>query len=231
MVVRSARRFGLGALLLLGLLLAGSGTIGAQVQPGATLTAITGTLAVVFGNGSAVQPAPSGTVVRTDDRVATLANSEGLLTFFEGSELQLTQNTTILVRELRISGSEVHITVEDVLGTATGRLASFVNPSSSLSLQSPGGRVIAIIRGSFARLTVFGPDAFQVEVGDCTRPCEIRVDGRTVFQGTGGGAFTIDARGVSSGLHPPELTTEEERDDSQGSENEGSSDTDGGDGG
>ena len=47
-------------------------SVSAQVQRGATLTVLRGEVAVVRANGSAVQPAPSGTTVDTGDEIRTL---------------------------------------------------------------------------------------------------------------------------------------------------------------
>ena len=65
----------LGAVVVLalaGLLLVATGQSSAQVQDGATMTVLRGQVAVVRPDGSAVQPAPSGTVVRPGDEIRTL---------------------------------------------------------------------------------------------------------------------------------------------------------------
>ena len=172
--------------------------VAAQTPQGATLTVVSGEVAVSQASGSAVQPAGSGMTLRVGDQVATVGRSTALVTFFEGSELELGDRTTIIIREVVASGTEVHVTVEDVLGTTFGRVTAFVNPNSSFEIQSPGGKVVALIRGSEARMTVLESGAVNAAVAECTRICEIIVEGVSVFSGTGEAAFGIDQAG---GLH------------------------------
>ena len=122
--------------------------VAAQAPQGATLTVTGGTVAVVKRAGGAVQPAPSGLSLAVGDQVGTVGRSSALVTFFEGTELELGQDTTIILREIRASGTEVHVVVEDVLGSTVNRVQGFVNPNSSYEVQTPGGRVVALIRGS-----------------------------------------------------------------------------------
>lgn len=161
-------------LLLLGLLMLGLAAVAAAQTPqGGTLTVKFGQIAVIRPNGTAAQPAPSGMVLGVGDQVATLGQSTALVTFFEGSELEIGWGTTIIIREIRTVGNEVHFTVEDVLGTATARVKAFVNPNSTYTLQSPGGRVVALIRGSAVRMTVFNNGKVNV---DCIEPPRVNVD-------------------------------------------------------
>jgi hypothetical protein len=154
--------------------------VAAQTPQGATLTVTSGVAGVLRVNGSASQPAPSGMTLGAGDQVATVGQSTALVTFFEGSELEIGWDTTILIREIRTVGNEVHLTVEDVLGTAVARVKAFVNPNSTYSLQSPGGRVVAVVRGSAARMTVFFNGKVMVECIELlpTRPdgCAITVN-------------------------------------------------------
>jgi hypothetical protein len=172
----------------------------AQTPQGATLTVVSGTSAVVQANGGASQPAPSGLTLVVGDRVATLKGSTALVTFFEGSELEIGADSTIIIRELTARGTEVHVTIEDVYGTAIGRVTSIVNPNSTFSLQNPGGSVVALIRGSKATMSVFPNGAVIVGTEDCHLPCEIRVDGAAVSDGPG--SVSIDQNhGVTQGSH------------------------------
>jgi hypothetical protein len=157
------------------LLLALVGVVAAQAPQGATLTVVSGTVGVVKANGSPLQPAPNGLTLAVGDQVATLANSTALVTFFEGSELEMAANTTVVLKEIRSSGNEVHVLVEDVLGTTIGRVRAFANPNSDFRLQNPGGQVVAIARGS----TVFGHSAENSSAVygfvECVRaPCKVQ---------------------------------------------------------
>jgi hypothetical protein len=123
------------------------GVARAQVASGATLTVLRGTVGVVRGNGSAVQPASSGLVLSVGDRVATIGRASALVTFFEGSELELGGDTTIAIQEMDSkSGGQVNIVVENVLGSTVNRIATLTNPGSSYEIVAGG--TVALVRGT-----------------------------------------------------------------------------------
>ena len=86
----------LGLMLALGLLLPPSAA-DAQVQQGATLTILRGQVAVIRPNGSAIQPAPSGTTVDAGDEIRTISKSGALITFFSGTEIEMGEETILVV--------------------------------------------------------------------------------------------------------------------------------------
>ena len=71
-MIRRWSGLAVAALLLVLAATGGPSTTRAQVQQGATLTVLRGQVAVVRPDGSAVQPAPSGTVVAAGDEIRTL---------------------------------------------------------------------------------------------------------------------------------------------------------------
>jgi uncharacterized membrane protein YgcG len=220
-------RLALCALMSLLTLAAAADVARAQTPQGATLTVQNGTVAVVFANGSAVQPAGSGVTLGVGDQIGTVGNATALVTFFEGSELELGPQTTIILREIQSSGNEVHVAVEDVFGTAFGRVKTFASPNSSYRMQNPGGQTVAVIRGSFVRMTVFDTGGVNVAVGDCTRTCEIDYQGKALFQNTGEASFGISNAGaVTQGTQQNSI--EQQNPDQSGG---GGGGGDGGDGG
>jgi hypothetical protein len=162
--------------------LVGTHAVDAQVPQGATLTVVSGQTALVRANGLASQPVASGSALGVGDRIATLGGSTALVTFFEGSEIELGEDTTIILREMRSTGNEVHLTVEDVLGDTVSRVKAFVNPNSVYTVQNPGGHVVAVIRGSTVRFVQYETGGTLV-IADCTRPCTVLSDQREVCQG------------------------------------------------
>jgi len=92
-LVRRFRRTALVNLMVVGVLLALQLAVAipaaAQVGQGATMTVLQGSVAVIRTNGSAVQPAPSGTEVFPGDEIRTLNQSGALITFFAGTEIEL----------------------------------------------------------------------------------------------------------------------------------------------
>lgn len=145
----------------------------AQTPQGATLTTLGGQIGVLRTDGSALQPAPSGLTLTVGNQVATIGQSEALITFFEGTELEIGWNTTIILREITSQGQEVHVTVEDVVGSTVSRIKGFVSPNSSYKIQNPNGQVVALVRGSVAKMNV-GTGGTLV---NCEGDCAIFVDG------------------------------------------------------
>jgi hypothetical protein len=158
------------------------------------------------------------------DRIATVGRSSALVTFFEGSELELGDDATIILREIRATGSEVHVTVEDVLGSTVNRVQAFVNPNSVYQVQTPQGQVVALIRGSVVKFVRFETGGTLVNA-DCHRICTVQFEQGTVCEGNqfacgvdSSGSVTNDPD-YSGGLLQPEQS------------HEGSSGGDGGGGG
>jgi hypothetical protein len=119
-----------------------AGTVLGQISFGATLTVLRGTVSVVDGSGAAVSPAPSGLKLNAGDRVATVGRAAALVTFFDGSEVELGADTTIAIQEASSSGNLVTIIIETVLGTAVHHVNTFVNPNSTYTVISNGTELL-----------------------------------------------------------------------------------------
>src|SRR5262249_8331885 len=91
------------AVLLSGMLLPVAGSQ-AQVGAGATLTVLRGTVAVLKADGSPLASASSGTALGVGDQISTLSGSGALVTFFEGSEVEMGSETTIVISEASRQG-------------------------------------------------------------------------------------------------------------------------------
>jgi hypothetical protein len=114
-----------------------------QISFGATLTVLTGRVSVVRGDGSAVQPASSGLTLNAGDRIATVGKAGALVTFFDGSEIELGADTTIALRDASGQGGVVTFLIEMVLGSAVHRVETLENPNSSYKIVA-GGSVIEV---------------------------------------------------------------------------------------
>src|SRR3954468_5850548 len=120
-------------------------SVGAQVQRGATMTVLRGEVAVVHADGSAIQPAPSGTTVDTGDQIRTLNKAGSLITFFSGTEIEMGADTILEVREITRSGDRVNVSLEQVAGVTLNRVQSLVAGSS---YQIDAGGALAVVRGT-----------------------------------------------------------------------------------
>ena len=178
----------------------------AQTPQGATLTVLNGLVAVVKASGAGIQPASSGISLAVGDQVGTVGHSSALLTFFEGSEMELGEDTTIIIREIRTSGSETHVTIEDVLGRTVSRIKTFANPNSTYQVQNPGGQVTAVIRGSGIVLGVFPSGAVLVGAFDCSAasPCILDIFGMMI-RIVGEGYFLVTPKGEIIEVSPRDV--------------------------
>jgi hypothetical protein len=138
---------------MLGLLVPVANQTSAQIQQGATMTVLAGQVAVLRTNGSAVQPAPSGTEVFPGDEIRTLTQSGALITFFAGTEIELGADTILVVQSVSRPGDRVDVTVREVSGTSVSRVHSFIDAGGGYRVEAGG--VVALVRGS--ELGVLGP--------------------------------------------------------------------------
>lgn len=117
-----------------------------QVTTGASLTVLRGTAAVLKADGSPLSPAPSGLTLGVNDQVATLQASSALITFFDGSEIELGSEATLIIREMSRQGSAVNIRLESVMGSTVHRVIQFTDPASYYLIETP--TTVAAVRGT-----------------------------------------------------------------------------------
>lgn len=167
-------RFGFWLALLITTILAGTAGVPrpalAQVQDGATMTVLRGEVAVVRGDGSAIQPAPSGTVVRAGDEIRTLNNSGAAITFFAGTEIELGEETTLVIEQAARDGSRIDIALRQVFGVSLHRVQALTDPGSSYRVDVGGA--VAVVRGT--DFLVYGPTDENVVGIVCLEDCTDR---------------------------------------------------------
>jgi len=140
----SARRL-LALLALLSMILPPRQVALAQVQDGATMTVLRGEVAVIRPDGSATEPAPSGTILQVGDEIRTLTPAGALVTFFVGTEIEMGSGTVLVVQQITRQGERIEISLRQVLGTTLTRTQTFSDPGSSYRIDAGGA--VAIIRG------------------------------------------------------------------------------------
>jgi len=157
----------------------------AQVQEGATMTVLKGQVAVVHTDGTAVQPAPSGTTVKSGDEIRTLTKAGALITFFAGTEIEMGEDTILAVERVSRDGTKVDISLKQVLGSTLNRVQTLSDPGSSYRIDAGGAT--AVVRGT--TFLLIGPVATSqgnIAAMVCLEDC----DGRTTFAGCVTGPFT-----------------------------------------
>jgi hypothetical protein len=164
-------------LAFLALLLAPAGRAAAQAREGATMTVLLGQVAVVHPDGSAVQPAPSGMTVFPGDEIRTVGKSGALITFFQGTEIELGAETVLGVEGISKQGDRIDVSLKQVLGTAVSRVHTLADNGSSYAIDVGGA--VAVVRGSELWSTTDGrfgaflcrTGYFEIIVGGESRQC------------------------------------------------------------
>jgi hypothetical protein len=140
----------------------------AQIPEGATMTVLRGQVAVVQPSRDSLKPAPSGTVVRVGSEVHTLDESGALVTFFAGTEIELGENTALVVERVSQDGGRVDISLKHVFGASLHRVHALSDPGSSYRVDVGGA--VAVVRGT--EFLVYGPTDESVVgivcLDDCT---------------------------------------------------------------
>ncbi len=160
---------------LLVILLLPARTSAEQVQQGATMTVLRGQVAVLRPDGSAVQPAPSGSIVRAGDEIRTLTQTGALITFFVGTEIELGEETALVIERVELRGAVVDVSLKQVFGASLHRVQTLADPGSAYRVDVGGA--VALVRGT--EFLVYGPTDENVVGIVCLDDC----DGRTTFAG------------------------------------------------
>jgi hypothetical protein len=180
----------LALMALSALLLSKAGVSVAQAQQGATMTVLRGQVAVLHPDGSALQPAPSGTTVFPGDEIRTLGGTDALITFFTGIEIEIGADTVLVVEEVSRQGERVNISLKQVFGVAVSRVQTLADPNSTYQVTLGGA--VAIARGSQSVGAVFHPFAgFFVTQGSwglrhTGEPISLTADGDQVGESADG---------------------------------------------
>lgn len=156
-----------------------------QLQDGATMTVLRGQVAIIRPDGAAVQPAPSGTIVRAGDEIRTLSATGALITFFVGTEIELGAETILVVDRVSRQGERVDVSLKQVLGATLNRVQSLADPGSAYRIEAGGA--VAVVRGTtFSLLGPFPTARGNVVVLVCLEDC----DRHTTFAGVPVAPFT-----------------------------------------
>ena len=146
----------------------GPSLVRAQARDRATMTVLRGEVAVLPAAGGALQPAPSGTVVQSGDEIRTLSRSGALITFFAGTEIELGDETSLVVEHVAQDGGRVDISLRQVFGASLHRVQSLSDPGSTYQIDVGGA--VAVVRGT--SFLAYGPTDEQVVgllcLADCT---------------------------------------------------------------
>jgi hypothetical protein len=119
-----------------------------------TISKVTGEVLVLKAGATDWSPASSGMSLEAGDRIKTGAGSNAVITFFDGSTIELAADTEISVSELGIAertGSTV-INLWQQVGKTRSRVEKLVDPASRYEIETPAGA--AVVRGSVGDVEV-----------------------------------------------------------------------------
>jgi hypothetical protein len=145
------------------LLVTGSISCGEQPSPAAslqppseptTISVVSGEVFVMKAGVDTWSKASPGMTLEAGDRIKTGSGSNALITFFEGSTIELEADTEIGVTDLGIAegtGSTA-IKLHQEIGKTTNRVKKLVGPASTYEIETPDGA--AVVRGSVGDVIV-----------------------------------------------------------------------------
>jgi hypothetical protein len=147
------------------LLCAGYWLIGIVALGGtAKLTALRGVVQYQTNKRPRWEPALLNQMLKRQDRVRTGEKSSAQLVFFDVSTVRLDENTEVSIEQLiqRRSGSAVDIAIKTWVGKTVVRAVRFVDPSSTLRVETPTASTV--VRGARFTVQVEEDGATQIDL-------------------------------------------------------------------
>jgi len=119
-----------------------------------TISALTGEVFVLKAGITTWTKASAGMSLEAGDRIKTSAGSNAVVTFFEGSTIDLAADTEISVSELGIAkhADSTIIKLWQQIGKTRSRVEKLVDPASRYEIDTPAGA--AVVRGSIGDVEV-----------------------------------------------------------------------------
>ncbi len=105
------------------------------------------------------------------DEIRTLTRSGALITFSAGAEIELGEETILVVESVSRQGQRIDISLKQAFGATVSRLASAVDPGSSYRVNAGGA--VALVRGTeFAQLGPIATPGGNAVIHVCLDGCE-----------------------------------------------------------
>jgi hypothetical protein len=118
-----------------------------------TLSSLTGDVTVMRQGTSAWIAAASGMKIGTGDSLKTGSDGYVLITFFDGSVMEVEADSEISVEELSVaSGGSTTVRISQVLGNTVNRVENLIDSSSTYEVETLAGS--AVVRGTIYEIHV-----------------------------------------------------------------------------
>lgn len=118
-----------------------------------SLSGVVGYVQVLRSWSSSWIEATSGMKIGTGDSLKTGGDGYTLITFFDGSVMEVEADTKISVEELSAaSGGSTTVRINQVLGNTLNRVENLIDSSSTYEVETPAGS--AVVRGTIFSMAV-----------------------------------------------------------------------------
>ena len=156
--------------------------------------------------------ASDGEILSAGDQVRALAESHALVTFFDGSTIEIEPEARITIEELGSSNGAVTIRLSQAIGHTWSSIVKFHDPASRYEIKTPA--LSATVRGTGLDVNVAADGTTTVAVTDGTafvtaNGVEVRVDGGTQTSASPGGTpapaapIPVPPAKLRFGMHSP----------------------------
>jgi hypothetical protein len=145
------------------------------------LSILDGTAAVARGT-AAFSSASDGDIVNDGDRVQTAERSHALVTFFDGSTLEIEPATTVQIEEAQVAASgAISIRISQTLGRTWASVRHLTRADSKFEVRTP--TLTAAVRGTGFITEVLADGTSTVQTTDGI--VEVTAQGQSVLVGAG----------------------------------------------
>jgi hypothetical protein len=144
------------------------------------LSILDGTASVARGT-AAFAAASDGDIVNTGDRVQTAQNSHAMVTFFDGSTLEIEPATTVQIEEAASVDGATAIRISQILGRTWASVQKLTRADSRFEVRTP--TLTAAVRGTGFITEVLADGTSTVRVTDGT--VQVTAQGQSVILSAG----------------------------------------------
>jgi len=127
-----------------------------------TLTIINGGVKILISGSTGWVPGSNGMTLNVGTRINTLPDSKAMLTFYNGSTVELDQSTDLEIQKSESQGKSGRIVLKQILGKSVNRVVELIDPGSRYEIQTPSA--YALVRGTLFSVEVDGLKNTTVKV-------------------------------------------------------------------
>jgi hypothetical protein len=127
-----------------------------------TLAIINGSVKILISGATDWVPGSNGMTLNVGTRINTLPDSKAMLTFYNGSTVELDQSTDLEIQKNESGGKSSSIVLKQILGKSVNRVVELLDPGSRYEIQTPSA--YALVRGTLFSVEVDGLKNTTVKV-------------------------------------------------------------------